>query len=281
MKHALQRSLLAAAELLPTTAEARRRQRSLRNELSAMPAISKDEATEHAEWTIHRQELRDAIIGRDARFFRLWPFVQATMHPNRAPYIVTERRILKESAPRWKNMARAAETGNHIHQAYHLLAFENATGTSLDNFGSLLEFGGGYGVMAESLKRLGVGGKHTIYDLPEFGALQRYYLKSRNVRSTLSVSSIEAFQQAAQEGSRPRLFIATWSLSEVPLEFRAKILGALGHLEGYLIAYQEAFAGVSNRQYFISLQEEMPQIEWREIPIAHLPGNYYLVGTHL
>ena len=48
----------------------------------------------------------------------------------------------------------------------------------LSSSGVIVEFGGGYGSMCRLLHKLGFSGQYFIYDLPEFVALQRYFLKS-------------------------------------------------------------------------------------------------------
>jgi hypothetical protein len=68
-------------------------------------------------------------------------------------------------------------SGTLIHHAYHLHRFETVTGRFLLELQEIIEFGGGYGSMARLLARLGYRGRYHIHDLPEFAALQRFYLR--------------------------------------------------------------------------------------------------------
>lgn len=280
LKSALVRAILWAAELLPSSAASRQRRAQLRKEIAALPPLRPVEDGEHPVWNKHRAELREAILHHDPRFFRLWPFVQLTMHPTRrTPYIAAEREALEKAGPRWYAMCRKAETANHIHQAHHLMNYEVATGLSVAKFSSVLEFGGGYGVMAESIRRLGVTGPYTIFDLPEFAALQRYYLRGKNVASVVSTASVEEFRAAGELAEEPELFIATWSLSEAPVAVREDIVAVAEGCAGHLIAYQDRFAGVDNRRYFEEFTARLSHVVWTEVPIPALPGNQYLVGV--
>lgn len=41
-------------------------------------------------------------------------------------------------------------SANRVHQAYHLYRFEQTTGLRIDDFGQIVEVGGGYGAMCRA-----------------------------------------------------------------------------------------------------------------------------------
>ena len=114
--------------------------------------------------------------------------------------------------------------------------------------------------MCRLFHNLGFQGRYLIFDLPQFSALQTYYLKTLN----LPVSSIDELMRSKTRVScisdyetlkeiilnklkiEKKLFIATWSLSETPISVRENIIPFIYDFENYLIAYQDKFGEVDN-----------------------------------
>ncbi len=165
-------------------------------------------------------------------------------------------------------------SANAIHHAYHLRRFEAHTGESVRDFGTILEFGGGYGSLCRIAHKLGFTGRYVIFDLPEQSALQRYYLRAVSVRDVLTVSEIELLRNPTDRA----LFIATWSLSESPLALRKQVAEAVRSFEAFLIAYQSEFAGIDNSAFFAEWQSWFPYIDWKASTIEHVPASTYLFG---
>lgn len=176
-----------------------------------------------------------------------------------------------------------------IHHAYHIFRFEAATGRKISDFETVVEFGGGYGSMLRLIERLGFSGKYHIHDLPELGALQRFFHESVRAegwtggaggqRLTASFSSRR--EDALRELSDPEstLFIATWSLSETPLEVREEWRPTLARFSWFLIGFQEVFEGMNNRAWFAELTASRPDVRWCLEPILHRPDpRFYLFG---
>jgi len=177
-------------------------------------------------------------------------------------------------------------SGNMIHYAFHLARFEEITGVDLSGSKSVLEFGGGYGGMCRLLRRLGHSGQYTIFDLPELSALQEFYLSLHNFdlgpdRTTDGrVRCVADLGELAELGGEESvdLFIATWSISETPLEFRESFLSWV-NARNVLIGYQGSFGGIDNAEFFRCWSRSKPQWRWREIRCGHMPGDqYYLFG---
>jgi hypothetical protein len=91
-------------------------------------------------------------------------------------------------------------------------------------------------------------------------------------------SDLDRLAAELQTFEAPRLYIATWSLSESPLEVRKTVAAALRDFDAFLLAYQENFLGIDNRAFFALWQSSFPAISWEEQAIAQLRGHRYLFG---
>jgi hypothetical protein len=180
---------------------------------------------------------------------------------------------------------------NLIHHAYHFAMFEEATRKGIKSLKFIVEFGGGYGSMCRLAFRMGFSGKYVIFDLPAFSALQKYYLMNLklNIADSLTefqkmkegifcVSDLIGFSQSLPIYKGDSLFLATWSLSETPLNTREIILESIDGFESYLITYQEKFGEMDNTAFFNAWKNQKKK-NWYCSPIQHLPKNYYLIGA--
>ncbi len=181
-------------------------------------------------------------------------------------------------------------SGTLIHHAYHFHRFESATGRSIVACTEIVEFGGGYGSMARLVTRLGFRGRYHIHDLPEFSALQRFYLRS--VRAEVGEGELadalfgitrserreEASPSAGSQGDA--VFLATWSLSETPLGLREEWRPALARFRYFLIGFQDRFEDIDNRTWFEDFAASRQDVEWRFVPAVHRgEGRRYLFGV--
>jgi hypothetical protein len=160
---------------------------------------------------------------------------------------------------------------NLVHQTYHILRWQEATGQSIADMQSIYEFGGGYGAMALVCNRLGFRGKYYIYDLPEFALLQKWYLGECGVDNVEWVGPY-AFGNVD-------LMIACYSLSETDYAERTKILEAWP-AKSYLFLYSNVFEDYDNIGYFQTLDYglNLPR-RWAHSHIDHLPPeSWYTWG---
>ena len=284
----------------------------LRHEIRVMPepkAVA-DSAAESA-WMANRTTLRKCILEEDPREFLTWDVVTGSMFVGNRPFIDSELRYLM-GRPDWKHVwedileedtagapkpfkAFRRSSGNRIHQAYHLARFEQETGLSVSRFPLIVEFGGGYGSLCRLVHKLGFKGQYVIFDLPEFAALQKFYLGSLALplieakdisagrRGILCTSDSAVLGSFDSRRAHTELFIATWSLSETDPAFREQIISlpAIGDATAYLMAYQRDFGGVDNPRFFDEWRASKPGIHWVHSEIAHMPGNYYLFGRRV
>ena len=274
----------------------------LRKEISNLQMITIDSNSSEATkaWLQNRIELRKQILWRDARNFLRWDVVHRTMFHECKQ---TELDFLKK-LPNWEDLRKylvedsignpkrftsmPESSGNLIHHLYSVSRFLSAYPVSISEMSQVVEFGGGYGSMARLFYKTGFKGRYVIFDVPEFAALQEFFLSSldRSVpifrkptreRGIVILTDIEDFKkQCALE--KINLFIATWSISESPVELREIILKSAEDAEYWLVAYQKRFQDIDNIEYFKKYMS-MSQREWKGAEIEHLSGQYYAFGS--
>ena len=145
-------------------------------------------------WRRFIEQFCDAMAREDPRAFLRWPTIAKAMFVSNQPYLSLELLSLRSRRDwrhRWRPALRESpvghplpfwalpwSSGNLIHHAYHLAQFEARTGQAAEQFPAVFEFGGGYGSMCRLFHQLGFSGRYVIYDLPQFSALQAFYLGS-------------------------------------------------------------------------------------------------------
>jgi hypothetical protein len=272
--------------------------------------ISTDVQPSEAEWLNNVNRLRTLVLHQDPRNFLQWDVVISTMFIVFAKYIFAELKYLKHSPGwniRWRSAIRESSvghpipyvfyptsSGNLIHHCYHIAQFEEKTKIKVDELEFVFEFGGGYGSMCRLLFNLGFRGKYVIFDLPSFSALQTYFLRSLDlpVRSInefrtsktgiVCISDIQELKGLLADYLQPRdsLFIATWSISESPIDIRHSVLPLVSNFQSFLIAYQSSFGEVNNLDFFDNWKMSIKNVTWHNWPIEHMPGkSHYLVGN--
>ena len=272
----------------PTPGE-RHAAEALREEMATIstPLRPCQPGTAEEAWLRFRTALRSDALTKDCRFFLNWPVIKRTMFvsPRRKSVRMLELPALREAG--WLPYLSEDFIGtpmlitglptstNLIHHAYHLLRFEQATGKSISEYPRVFEFGGGYGSMCRLVHRLTFGSSTvTILDLPEFTALQRYYLGLLSIPAIL-VSSAGELDPAAPAD----LFIATWSVSEVPVADRRLVLEYASLSRAFLIAFQDQFGEINNVEFFQDWIETVEGVVWTMEETGHRKGNYYLFGA--
>ena len=261
-------------------------------------------------WTVRRKHLQTLLLEGDPWEFLRWDPIATTMVKRGKANIRQELRHLQRRHD-WKSRWRPAlrehtvgfprpfyrypkASGDLIHHAYHACRFEETTGVSLADLSVIVEFGGGYGSMCRVLHQLGFSGAYLIFDLPELSVIQRFFLPHVGIatekpgttsfpaRGVVTASEVDDFKRLMR--SRPpgrAAFIATWSLSEAPVDLRAAILSELTAFDAFLVAYGDDFAGVDNRAFFSRWRSGFPEHTWYELaPPSHYPKQAaYLFGA--
>lgn len=110
---------------------------------------------------------------------------------------------------------------------------------------TFFEFGGGYGAMANILSGLLSPIKdYTLFDLPEFSLLQRYYLEK-----VMDTQNVHFETALPKKPTKYAWFISTAAMSEVPFSLRDRVFEFV-YASHYLITFQHRFLGYDNMGYF-------------------------------
>lgn len=260
-----------------------------------------------AEWISNMNRLKELVLNQNPREFLQWDVISKTMFIGYAKYIYTELKYLK-SLPdwdiRWRNAIKESFVGrptpyifypsssaNLIHHAYHVAKFEEMTECNVQDMDFVFEFGGGYGSMCRLFYNLGFSGRYLIFDLPPFSALQRYFLKTNNLpvksigefvdskKGIVCVSDNDLLEDIITNiESANKMFVATWSISETPINIRENVLPLVNDYQAFLIAYQDRFGEMDNVDFFTNWKETINGVSFRVASISHLKGNNYLFG---
>jgi len=258
---------------------ARMTEDELKAAIQALPPI---EPVEPAHtWAFWAWDLRQNILNHNPAEFLTWPSVVGTMFVGNAPYIDFEcgklpfdiLKVLEDPGIGKPDLYEIPEnikpSGNLIHQAYHLLQWEEKTGRLVQDLSTIIEIGGGYGAMAMIVRRLGFTGRYVIFDLPEFNLLQKYYL------SNVGIDDVE-FQSQIDDQTDYDLLIGLYSLNEMSLKVRKTIIDACP-AKSYLIAYGAGWGGEDNMGWALELMRRRGEL-WHNWNIPHLPNCWYLIG---
>jgi len=242
---------------------------TLRSHMAALPEPVTDKKPPH--WEYWRYELWHHIVdGDDPDQFTTWPCVYHTMlHEHWMDAIAFERRAMGMTRANDTPIRRALD-----HQLYHIREWQRVSGKSVSNLGRILEFGGGFGAMAQVVRAMGFNGTYIICDLPEFALLQQFYLTDYLQRH-------HGFSVDAQWAKSPRhkcdLAIACYSLSETDERTRKQFEKMKAG--NYLFLYNSQFADYDNVEYFNGFIKDRHDMGWRTWEIQHMPPtSIYSMG---
>lgn len=248
-----------------------------------------------AAWHTNAARLEELVRKSDPRYFLRWDVIQRTMAVVYDAYIRLELAQLKsltDWALRWEPAIEESGVGgpmpfpfyprssaNLIHLAHHVAEFENRTRFRADHLQTVVEFGGGYGAMCRLFRRLGFKGRYVIFDLPQFSALQRFYLSSVGAEGEC-ICDFNVLRKVVHAHHGTSLFLSTWALSETPIQLRTAVIELVKGFDAFLFAYQDRFNEVDNTAFFSRLRIDLASINWHQLHIAHIPGNNsYLFGA--
>ena len=150
-------------------------------------------------------------------------------------------------------------SGNRINHVFHLYLLENELKINLKKeVKKVFEFGAGYGCMARIFSKINKKIKYTCFDTCYVNLLQYYYLSHNNLDTGFSKSSRFYLKSDINELSKKKdLFIANWSLSETPINFRKKFNSQISNSKFIFISFQEKFENINNLQYFNDLKYKL------------------------
>lgn len=250
---------------------------NLAAEMAKLPEPKTDKRP--PDWKYWRLDLWQRAQQDDPHDFMKWPCVFHTMLQDHWPGAIgaeANSHLFSKDTPSMMELAMRdkhpdSSWRNLIHQAYHILRWQEATGLNIADMQSIYEFGGGYGAMALVCNRLGFKGKYYIYDLPEFELLQRWYLEECGIDNVEWIGPESGIVDLD-------LFIACYSLSETNYQERHLHLRC-EQAKSYLLLYSNKFEQYDNIRFF---QEALPQYlerNWQHGCIEHLPPeSWYSFG---
>lgn len=254
----------------------------LAGEMSRLPEPVTDKGPPH--WEYWRNQLWWLAQEKPAWSFLGWPCIYHTMCQLHWPGLVErERNQMLQVAgklPDYRAVSSvsgdASQQENNIRQAHHLWKWQQVTGKKIADLESIVEVGGGYGAACLMARRMGFTGKYTIYDLPEFSLLQRYYLEEAGVTGVEFVTEPPDFAHH----THPDLMVGIYSLSEMPESLRWSVLEGWTP-EACCFLYSGQWETYDNVSWF---QEAMPRIlrgkQWHHEEAAHHNdrNNWYSIG---
>ena len=244
-----------------------------------------NENSAHGAWANHGNSLRHHVLNETTDHFLRWSTMIATMVVGSTPFIEAEYELLPASIKEAIVDSRFGDplmlmgdqtSASYSHQAFHLYQWSAMTGKTMREIRSIVEFGGGYGAMAVVARALGFTGEYTIFDLPEFSAIQRYYLS--NVGCAANFVSAWDWDRAKHRDTD--MLIAVYSLSETRSDFREQFFDAV-QPNHCLIVHQGVWEGESLNPYFEEFMRNRPQYDWvsRRYFHSQFPDHFYRVGT--
>jgi hypothetical protein len=178
------------------------------------------------------------------------------------------------SAAQWKVFKDTPTTTWTLKSAHHILTYEALSGRSILNYDQIVEFGAGIGETARLIMDLGFRGDYYILDLPEIARISGFYMQGRAKICT-------NFAEIPRR--KNTLIIATWSLSEVPIEYRNDVVSFFKGSD-FLIIFQNEIFEYKNYDYFSRVFPMVSGTSIRMHPIvwhSGAKGNWYLAARGL
>jgi hypothetical protein len=175
-------------------------------------------------------------------------------------------------------------SGNRINHVYHLSILASEFNINLKKITNVFEFGGGYGCMARIFSKINSKISFTCFDTGFVNLLQYYYLKQNNLNVGFSKKNkfyLISNTKKMNNSSTNSLFIANWSLSETPINFRKKFFKLIKNSKLILISFQENFENIDNLKYFKNLKKKLEKkFETKIINNKFYKGNFFKKQKH-
>ena len=178
-----------------------------------------------------------------------------------------------------------SSSGNRINHVYHLSVLSSEFNFDLKKIKKVFEFGGGYGCMARIFSKINKKILFTCFDTSYVNLLQYYYLKQNNLDVGFSkknkfylTSNIKKINSIS---SSAFFFIANWSLSEIPINFRKKFFKLIKNSKLILISFQENFENIDNLEYFNNIKKKLDKkFKIKIIKNKFYKGNFFNKQNH-
>ncbi len=174
-------------------------------------------------------------------------------------------------------------SGNRINHVYHLHILEKELNICIKKeIESVFEFGGGYGCMARIFSKINKQIKFTCFDTNLVNLLQFYYLKHNNLNVGFSKkNNFFLTSKIKNLANKYDLFLANWSLSETPINYRKKFFIKIKKSKYILISFQEKFENLNNLEYFNNIKKKLSKkFQIKIIKNQFYQGNWFKKQNH-
>jgi putative sugar O-methyltransferase len=255
---------------------------------------------------IFNKNVIDVLKNKKLINFLRQPFIQKMFFTHNRLFIYNELRELREDKKkwnRWKNLLNEdtvgdpiryflylKSSGNRIRQVYHLKKFTDYADIDVKSIKNIIEVGGGYGCMARIFSKINRSCNYLIFDTEEVNYLQYYYLKLNKlnvkfetIKANFNLTkSIVLLKRKLLTNNGNSLFIANWSISEMPLKLREKILKYIFNVNYILLSFQDKFENINNIKYFkkIKIDLEKRNFNVEITPIKHYNNAIFNTNKH-
>jgi hypothetical protein len=264
------------------TAKFKKLDQIINNEIIEKIKIKQNTKLRKKTHRIFNKEIINLINEKKLINFLRSPFIQKMFFIHNRLFIKNELNEIREDKlffTQWRNLLNEDEvgdpiryflypksSGNRIRQVYHLKKFCDFSNINIRIVKKVLEIGGGYGCMARIFSKINHKIKYTIFDTFEVNLLQYYFLKINKLKVTIErntsrinlISNINRVNNYIHSSNNSRtLLIANWSLSEMPLKLRNRILKFIFRIPYILISFQDKFENINNLKYFEKFQKKL------------------------
>lgn len=246
-------------------------------------------------WEEMKNGIRNHLKNEDISTFQNWSEIRQTMiaGANATNNYEYEYLINDEKWEYWKDKLEETvlkpnshvicdnSSTNNIHHAYSLQILMEEIGCKLHEFDDVIEFGGGYGNMCRLFNVWGHDKPYYLYDIPELIEIQKYYLRENGVTNNIFYKSEHDVIDSINGNS---LFLGMWSISEVPINERDKLLENLKFFDcnNIFLAMGDIFKSENNLNWINSTI--IPRLESLDytnklFKIERSNNMYYFVAT--
>ena len=276
---------------------------NLKNKLSKLKINSRNLKETHKKFN---KQLYQLLKKDDIRDFLRESFIQKMFFLHNRIFVFRELLELKRDK-RWNFYKKLIKedhvgnpiryflypesSGNRINHVFHLKVLIDTFNLNLKTeIKNLFEFGSGYGCMAKIFFKINKNCKIICFDTNLVNLLQYYYLRHCNLDVGFSIKNkIYLASNINKIKKKNDLFIANWSLSESPLNFRKKFINHLYESKYILISFQEKFENINNLKYFEKLKIKLSKKFEIEIKknkfykgnLFYKQNHYYFVAKKL
>ena len=255
---------------------------------------------------IFNKNVIDVLKKKKLINFLRQPFIQKMFFTHNRLFIYNELQELRDDKKnwnKWKNLINEdtvgdpiryflylKSSGNRIRQVYHLKKFTDYADIDVKSIKNIIEVGGGYGCMARIFSKINRSCNYLIFDTEEVNYLQYYYLKLNKlnvkfetIKANFNLTkSIILLKKKLFNNTSNSLFIANWSISEMPLRLREKILKYIFDVNYILLSFQDKFENINNIKYFKKMKKDLEKRNFNvEIsPLKHYNNAIFNTNKH-